>query len=49
MAQTQSPCYNFLLYRFEMGKITGEELKAYVPKRITAEEYYSITGIVYSE
>ena len=36
--------YNFLKLRFEMGRITAEQLKAYVPKWITAEQYAEITG-----
>lgn len=36
--------FNFLKLRYQMRKITAEQLKAYVPKWITAEQYAEITG-----
>ena len=34
--------YNFLLKRWQLNKITKEELKTLVPKYITQEEYENI-------
>ena len=36
--------FNFLKLRYQMGKITAEQLRAYIPKWITAEQYAEITG-----
>lgn len=36
--------YNFLSIQYRLGKLTDEQLAAFVPKYITAEQYKEITG-----
>lgn len=37
----------FLQVQYKLGKLTATDLKAFVPKRISAEQYKEITGIDY--
>jgi hypothetical protein len=39
--------YNFIRYRYLLGRITADEVRAFVPRYITAEQYTAITGDEY--
>ena len=39
--------YNFVLRQYQYENITKEDVKSYVPKYITSEQYKQITGEEY--
>lgn len=39
--------HNFVLRQYQYGNISKENVKSYVPKYITAEQYKQITGEEY--